>query len=482
MRVASSQFFFRIIVAITLILAFQLFVLSRHTATTSRDKRRKKLSPLREALQHHAQRGKKPKPSFYPLKRSQPALPLDFDNVTIPTDPLSPAFNLSKLVPTNFTLRSKWHGVLLDAGRHYFEVDWIKRMLDVLSVLQYNCLHFRLTDDQAFNIRLDSHPELAHPVGLFGNNRTYTPAELRDIVAYGKTKGITIWPEINVPGHGGGWAGVPGLVVPCPKFICDKGYGVPINVTHPKFRSVLTDVLLEIIDIFGDPPYLHLGGDEVDQSLPCFQELGLKMFNYNVFEETLANILKNISFSEDRVIRWEMTGQRLKAPRAGHILQYWMRVPGESAPHLGNGTFLASGGLYFDFNDMDMAWQISLYTRRYFHLPGNNFPLGIVVGTFELDSNFWFDRNVVGRLLAVTMGAAKEVDVENGTRFNDLYHTSCRGVGLGDALCNYYGLPFISLQDYRAKWKDVWGQWKERICNRLTTANGTLFLAEFKDS
>lgn len=72
-------------------------------------------------------------------------------------------------------------------------------MLDILAVLQYNCMHFRLTDDQAFNVRLDSQPDLAHHVGLFGNNKTYTPDELRDIVAYGKAKGITIWPEINVP-------------------------------------------------------------------------------------------------------------------------------------------------------------------------------------------------------------------------------------------------------------------------------------------
>eukprot|EP00934_Nitzschia_sp_Nitz4_P001358 Nitzschia sp. Nitz4//scaffold31_size150131//47767//50844//NITZ4_002819-RA/size150131-processed-gene-0.223-mRNA-1//-1//CDS//3329547632//1358//frame0 len=412
--------------------------------------------------------------SKFNTRRSKPVPPADFDNVTIPTDPLSPAFNLSKLVPTNFTLRSKWHGVLLDAGRHYFEVDWIKRMLDVLSVLQYNCLHFRLTDDQAFNIRLDSHPELAHPVGLFGNNRTYTPAELRDIVAYGKTKGITIWPEINVPGHGGGWAGIPGLVVACPKFICDKGYGVPINVTHPQFRSILTDVLREVVDIFDNPPYLHLGGDEVDMSQPCFKEFGKPMFNYDVFESTLVNILKDIRFPEERVIRWEMTGQRLKAQRAGKIPQYWFRIPGENAPDWGHNGFFASGGLYFDFNEMDMGWQIYLFARRYYHLPRNNFPIGIIVGTFELDSNFWFDRNVVGRLLAVTMGASKEVNADDGQQFNKLYQTACRDVGFENALCSHYGLPMIPWNDYRDKWNDVWTQWKKRICTRLTTSDDTV--------
>ncbi len=133
------------------------------------------------------------------LQRSVPQAPWEFQNRSMPLDPLSPKFDISTLRPTNYTLKSKWHGVLLDAGRHYFEVDWIMRMLDILAVLQYNCLHFRLTDDQSFNVLLKSQPDLAHPVGLFGNNKTYTPDELKNIVAYAKTKGITVWPEINVP-------------------------------------------------------------------------------------------------------------------------------------------------------------------------------------------------------------------------------------------------------------------------------------------
>jgi hypothetical protein len=128
------------------------------------------------------------------------------------------------------------------------------------------------------------------------------------------------------------------------------------------------------------------------------------------------------------------------------------------------------GGLYFDFNEMDMAWQIYLYTRRYYHLPKDNFPIGIVVGTFELDARFWYDRNVVGRLLAVTMGASQEVNADDGNELYGLYHTACKGVGFEDALCSHYGLPFVSWKEYKAKWTDVWTMWKKRICDRLTTS------------
>ena len=118
---------------------------------------------------------------------------------------------------------------------------------------------------------------------------------------------------------------------------------------------------------------------------------------------------------------------------------------------------------------MDMAWQIYLATRRYYHLPRDNFPLGIIAGTFELDSKFWYDRNVVGRLLAVTMGAAQEVYADDGNELYGLYRAACKGVGFEDALCNHYGLPFISWSDYKEKWTNVWTLWKSRICDRLTT-------------
>jgi hypothetical protein len=146
------------------------------------------------------QQAKKKEMRPFQLMRSVPEPPGDFHNRTKPVDVIGDSnFDISKLKPTNYTLRSKWHGVLLDAGRHYFEVKWIYRMLDVLAVMQYNCLHFRLTDDQAWNVRLESQPDLAHPVGILGHGKVYTPGELREIVAYAKTKGITIWPEINVP-------------------------------------------------------------------------------------------------------------------------------------------------------------------------------------------------------------------------------------------------------------------------------------------
>ena len=335
------------------------------------------------------------------FNRSMPDEPEILRLLPINRDPLLNRTGVESLKPLNVTRRTKYLGVLLDAGRHYFSMHWIKTMILLLSKLNYNILHFRLTDDQAFNVKLKSQPKLAYPSQTSSNDRkaatmaVYTPEELRDLVAYAKSLNITIIPEINVPGHAGSWAGIPGLIVQCPKFICEKGYGVPLNVTHPNLRPVLTDVLREVVDIFDNPPFLHLGGDEVEMAKPCFDEIGQPFPNYTAFEVMLKDILKEINYPENQVLRWEMTGQD-QSFRAGDMTQFWFDVPGERKNS--SGPFFASSGLYFDTNEDDMAWRIFLNTRQYFHLNFNYFPMGIVAGTFELSAHFWYLRNIIGRV------------------------------------------------------------------------------------
>lgn len=101
-------------------------------------------------------------------------------------------------------------------------------------------------------------------------------------------------------------------------------------------------------------------------------------------------------------------------------------------------------------------------------MPKDNFPIGIIPGTFELNADFWYDRNVVGRLLAVTMGASEEVVADTGDELYSMYRNVCQEVGFDDALCSHYGLPFISWKSYKDKWTNIWSLWKNRICDRLT--------------
>jgi N-acetyl-beta-hexosaminidase len=128
-------------------------------------------------------------------------------------------------------------GVLLDAGRHYFPLEWLYDFfLPNLHAMGYNYVHFRLTDDQNFVLNVTVHvPTIKSssklavhiPMGYTARMETtepgiYQPHELRELVRYAKQQyDIGMIPEVNVPGHAGAWGAhlLPDLVMKCPNFV-----------------------------------------------------------------------------------------------------------------------------------------------------------------------------------------------------------------------------------------------------------------------
>ena len=390
------------------------------------------------------------------------------------SDPLrASSFAVRRGSPIDIQPATPHLGVLLDAGRHYFPIFWIKRLLDRLHDLNYNLLHFRLTDDQTFNVLLKSHPELAYPTAVNNPDRlVYSVQELKELAAYAQERGIRIMPEVNLPGHAGAWAGGrPDLVVHCPKFLCNKGYGAALNVTHPDLPDMLSNILTELIDIF-DPPFLHLGGDEVNMAAPCFQQLGIPMFDYQAFEQLLKGIIQKVGYPEDKVVRWEMTGQKT-LERAGGMEHFWESHPG--VRHEATGPFFVSTWLYFDTNKDQSAFDVYEKTRKSFELKGGKLPTAIIAGTFELSTEFWYDRNVLGKLLAVAMGASNDKFYSPQTALRKAeilrqWKSYCDQLGFGPKICGTTGVGVIPFKEYRKKWEAKWRIWKTDLCDRLATS------------
>lgn len=180
--------------------------------------------------------------------------------------------------------RFAYRGLMLDAGRHFFSVAEIKRVLDMMAYLKMNRLHWHLTDDQGWRLEIKKYPKLATIsawrdstiIGSYGDNnpfvydvqRTggfYTQDQAREVVKYAAARNIEVIPEIEMPGHS------TAVLAAYPELGNDKtpysvvGYwGVHKTIYspgEPTFKF-LQDVLTEVMDIFPSK-YIHIGGDEV---------------------------------------------------------------------------------------------------------------------------------------------------------------------------------------------------------------------------
>ena len=388
--------------------------------------------------------------------------PLNEDNFVEPTH-----FNRIAVQP-----QVKYLGILVDAGRHYFPIPWLKRLIQFLYRLRFNMIHFRLTDDQAFNVQLESYPQLALASAAETRNTTYKPKQLRYLVKYALRYNITIIPEINLPGHAGAWSGIPGLILHCPNFACQLGYGIPLNVNYPNISTILKAVIQEVIEIFDNPPFLHLGGDEVERSVGCFSELGLNPFQYDNFELQLQQILREINYPQNQVIRWEVTGPNASTAdmRAGGIQHNWYYLPGESLDIKPHHVYFNSWRLYMDANDNEGAAQIFKHTIDNFqpHLPGaDHMPRAIIPASFELNVELWSQRNVAARLIAVALGAANWNTTTNTEQAFQLYDKVCRDLGLHPTVCDLQGFTSVPNVQYREHWNHVWQQWINGTCERV---------------
>jgi len=160
--------------------------------------------------------------------------------------------------------RFPWRGLSLDVSRHFIPVDGVKRTIDGLAAVKMNVLHWHLSDDQGFRVESKRYPRLQQ----YGSDGLYyTQAEIRDVVAYARDRGVRVVPEFDMPGHASSWlVGYPSLGAgPGPFRLVTQGSepsGV-IDPTKPSTYRFLDGFIGEMVKLFPDP-YFHIGGDEVN--------------------------------------------------------------------------------------------------------------------------------------------------------------------------------------------------------------------------
>ncbi|HET9708240.1 MAG TPA: family 20 glycosylhydrolase [Gemmatimonadales bacterium] len=160
--------------------------------------------------------------------------------------------------------RFSWRGLLVDAGRHFEPVEVIKRTLDGMAVVKLNVLHWHLSEDQGFRVESKRFPLLQRDGsdGLF-----YTQAQIRDVVAYARDRGIRVVPEFDMPGHFSSWlVGYPRYGSGRGPYRIQRTWGVfdpTLDPTRDLSYTFVDAFIGEMVALFPDP-YWHVGGDEVN--------------------------------------------------------------------------------------------------------------------------------------------------------------------------------------------------------------------------
>jgi hexosaminidase len=163
---------------------------------------------------------------------------------------------------------------MLDCSRYFYSVDFIKNLLDALSLQHINIFHWHLTDDQGWRLAVRQFPLLAEIGSRRREHRLsgdvyggfYTEAEIRDIVSFAAARHIEVVPEVDLPGHASSiLAAYPGLGCTGGPYQVEDRFGIFEDVLcagNDDIFSLAEAVFDTLCELFPSK-YVHIGGDEV---------------------------------------------------------------------------------------------------------------------------------------------------------------------------------------------------------------------------
>lgn len=258
--------------------------------------------------------------------------------------------------------RFSHRGVSLDIVRHWLGKEHILNFIDQMFLLKLNVLHLHLSDDQGYRIQSDVYPKL-NEIGSYrqksairdGTKNKYdetsyggflTKSEVAEIVDFALARGITVIPELDLPGH------MVAAIASYPELSC-CGKQLPVRCEWGISEDILCagkdstyafvcNLLDEICELFPSK-LIHLGGDEAPKkkwrkcpacrkklselNLKDFSQLQGYMFNY--FADYLKqkgrqvigwNECLNDNLADSVVVQhWTVPSMRSNKPTVNHI-------------------------------------------------------------------------------------------------------------------------------------------------------------------
>lgn len=265
-----------------------------------------------------------------------------------------------------------YRGLMLDVSRHFYPISFLKRMIDLMALYKLNTFHWHLTDGAGWRLKIKKYPQLTQKAAWRNYPRWkdwwnsgrrylevgdpnasggyYTQEEARDFVGYAAEKGITVIPEIEMPGHS------EEVLATFPQLSCSgEAYrNAEFCIGNEETFSFITNVLDEVMDIFPST-YIHIGGDEADKkawkNCPKCQER-IKSDNLQNEEGLQSYAIKRVeAYLKDKgrkLIGWDEILEGGLPPEAT-VMSWRGEQGGIEAANAGHDVIMTPGAyLYFD--------------------------------------------------------------------------------------------------------------------------------------
>jgi len=141
---------------------------------------------------------------------------------------------------------AEYRALMLDVARQPHSIAVIKDTIRLARLYKLRYLQLHLTDDQLFTYPFE-------PItSKLTNNHVYSREALLDLVSYADARGVTIIPELDLPGHS--------------SRLMQSGYLDPgknhADVADPANFKKVTTLVDDMLTVFKSSPYFHIGGDE----------------------------------------------------------------------------------------------------------------------------------------------------------------------------------------------------------------------------
>lgn len=151
----------------------------------------------------------------------------------------------------------KLRGFMHDIGRSYITFEELKKQIKLMARFKVNTFHMHLTENQGWRFEVKAYPQLTASSSMTRfAGKYYTQEQCRELEDLAYEYGITIIPEIDMPGHSGA-------------FERAMGHSMQTDQGVAELKAILT----EVAQTFTRAPYIHIGGDEVTITYPNFLQI-----------------------------------------------------------------------------------------------------------------------------------------------------------------------------------------------------------------